>query len=270
MERSGVRKLDLLMGDNEQGEFWDFLEEAEVEEEAIANAVESKEGYTSFEESEASKFRETTVSGLQGIYAYRMESTARRNAIKREALMDAEHLAEFIPKYKLSELIRVYTEVNTNTINALASRINNRATTFLWKLIPRRLRNVYKDFKDEYPHFMNRSPGFLYRFVHEDGEVYSLWVEPDIPCIIPQFSEQKYIDEDETYKDLMRRGVLDYYRALANRSKIELRLASKLYNVTTMYDLLNADPDLYKLFREKGIDKISRRIAKRNLKTRFK
>lgn len=265
MERTGIKKLDLLFG-SDSDILWNHLEEENVVESEKDNR---NEGYVTFDESEASNFKDIAEETFQKRYYYSMKAINRRAEIKREALLDADHLAEFIPKYKLSELIRVATEVNTNTINSMLEAINSRVTTFLWKHIPKRLRGTYNVTKNEFPHFAPRSPGFIYRFEH-GGEIYSLWIEPDIPQVIPQFTEQEFIDSDDKFKNILRKSILKYYGVLAFRSKKELKLASKLYNVITVYDLVNKDPDLYELYISRNIHNITRREAKQNLKTRFR
>jgi hypothetical protein len=78
-----------------------------------------------------------------------------------------------------------------------------------------------------------------------------LWLTPDLPCYIPQFTEQELINQYKPEKkEIIDKHIVSYFKAIQSRAKLEMSLATRLYNICTRYDLLVKNADFYKLYMD--------------------
>lgn len=225
---------------------WDVFTEEDVDEHAEEVI---KERYEAVKEDK--KQDQFSVRQAQNIITSRMNVAERAKAIKREAVADADLLTELISRKQLTELIRLIVKPDTDKTAQLVDYINYNARLALSPLIPKDVIRVYNRYKNKNTSLMPRSPGFLYKASPEWGRYYDFWVTPDIPCYLPQFMEQSLIEQFSPDRLLkMDKHIIAYHRTIQNRSKLELRLASKLYGIVTRYDLLMCSADFYKIYMD--------------------
>ena len=179
----------------------------------------------------------------------RMNIAARAKIIRREAAND--DLTALVSRRQLNELIRIITLPDTKAIDRLWRLINKHATTALSPFIPVDLIRSYNKYKKVSPTIIPRTPGFIYKAPPEWGRHYDLWLTPDLPCYIPQFTEQELIIKHKPEKKaIIDKHIVSYFKAIQSRAKLEMSLATRLYNICTRYDLLVKNADFYKLYMD--------------------
>lgn len=179
----------------------------------------------------------------------RMNIAARAKIIRREAAND--DLTALVSRRQLNELIRIITLPDTESVERLWRLINKHATTALSPFIPVDLIRAYNKYKKVSSTIIPRTPGFLYKAPPEWGRHYDLWLTPDLPCYIPQFTEQELIIKHKPEKkELIDKHIVSYFKAIQSRAKLEMSLATRLYNICTRYDLLVKNADFYKLYMD--------------------
>lgn len=179
----------------------------------------------------------------------RMNIAARAKIIRREAAND--DLTALVSRRQLNELIRIITLPDTESVERLWRLINKHATTALSPFIPVDLIRAYNKYKKVSSTIIPRTPGFLYKAPPEWGRHYDLWLTPDLPCYIPQFTEQELIIKHKPEKKaIIDKHIVSYFKAIQARAKLEMSLATRLYNICTRYDLLVKNADFYKLYMD--------------------
>jgi len=179
----------------------------------------------------------------------RMNIAARAKIIRREAADD--DLTALVSRRQLNELIRIITLPDTEAIERLWRLMNKHATTALSPFIPVDLIRSYNKYKKVSSTIIPRTPGFIYKAPIEWGHHYDLWLTPDLPCYIPQFTEQELIIKYKPEKkEIIDRHIVSYFKAIQSRAKLEMSLATRLYNICTRYDLLVKNADFYKLYMD--------------------
>lgn len=179
----------------------------------------------------------------------RMNIAARAKIIRREAVDD--DLTALISRRQLNELIRLITLPDTEKIDRFLRLINKHASQALSPFIPVDLVRLYNKYKKISSAVIPRTPGFIYKAPIDWGRHYDLWLTPDIPCYIPQFTEQELIAQYKPEKKaLIDKSIVSYYRAIQYRAKLEMSLARRLYNICTRYDLLIKNADFYKIYMD--------------------
>lgn len=178
---------------------------------------------------------------------------ARQREIRREAAQDADQLVELVSRKQLSALIAELTKSDTNKAEKYKAAINRRYTFALRKWIPADLVRCYNRYRNtEYRGAIPRSIGFLHINTPDWGNNYNFWVEPDLPQFIPQYTEQALVQETQPeIIEKVNKFIYYYYQTLAQRTRTEIKLATDFYNIHTRYDLLQLNPDFYKLFMTK-------------------
>lgn len=179
----------------------------------------------------------------------RMNIAARAKLIRREAVDNNDDLTALISRKQLNVLIRVITQPDTDKIEHTLSVINRHATSALSPFIPVDIIRLYNKYKKVNNIIIPRTPGFIYKAPVEWGRHYDLWLTPDIPCYILQYTEPALIAQYKPEKKrLIDKNIVLYHRAVQYRAKLEMSLARRLYNICTRYDLLVKNADFYKLY----------------------
>lgn len=181
----------------------------------------------------------------------RIKIAERAKEIRREAAENDPDLSALVSRKQLNELIRIITLPDTEKIDRYWMLINKNVTYALRKLIPYDILRVYDKYKTKNPVTIPRTPGFIYKAPRILGQPYDLWLSPDIPCYLPQYTEEKLIREhDPKRAKIIDKHIMSYYRYIKYRAKLEMTLARKLYKVCTRYDLLVKNADFYKIYMD--------------------
>lgn len=178
--------------------------------------------------------------------------------IIRDAISSDIDLSTHVSSNQLSELIRVVTKPLTDKLEFKKYQINNRLTIGLNKLIPSLVVRCWKKFGENGSGLMLPAPAILYKVKPKkalfSGEILDFWLTPDIPRYFKQGQELDLIRRELPYMiDILDAGIEEYYHLLGKRYEQELKLAGKLYNVTSLKDLLKKGPLLYRTYIEAGI-----------------
>lgn len=201
----------------------------------------------------------TTARRASYIVNARVAAAKRASEIRKQAAKDAGALTELVSRKQLNELIRVITEPDTIKIAELLRLMNAHTTRALRLLMPVRVRNIYIELQQQGNNTtMPRTPGFMFVADHSLGPAFDIWLNPDIPCYFPQFSEQALIKSEKPYDyNLITKAILRYKKILEKRSKMEMYLARRLFSVVTRYDLLLANAEYYELYMERRLYEIN-------------
>ena len=180
---------------------------------------------------------------------------SRQRQIRREAANDAESLVELVSRKQLSKLIEVLVKSDTDKAQKYLDSITRAYTYALQKWIPADIMRCYRRYKNtEHSGVIPRTKGFLHKNTPDWGNNYDMWVVADIPQYIPQFSEQPLVQDTEPKViDKVNRAIYYYYQTIASRTKTELKIATDFYGVHTRYDLLQLNPDFYKIYMDKKL-----------------
>lgn len=181
----------------------------------------------------------------------RMNIAERAKQIRKKAVDNDDDLTALVSRRQLNELIRIITQPDTDHINHCMTVINRHATQALRYFIPVKVLRLYNQYKDVYPALIPRTPGFIYKAPPEWGHNYDMWLTPDIPCYIKQYTEPMLIAKYKPRKkELIDRQIVIYYKYIQYRAKLEMSLARRMYNIVTRYDLLVKNADFYKIFMD--------------------
>lgn len=179
----------------------------------------------------------------------RMNIAARAKLIRREAVDNNDDLTALISRKQLNELIRLITIPDTEKIDRYLYLINMHATQALSPFIPVDLVRAYNKYKKINSVSIPRAVGFIYKAPPEWGYHYDMWLTPDIPQYLTQFTEPELIARYKPEKkDLIDNNIVRYHRMVQYRAKLEMSLARRLYSIVTRYDLLVKNADFYKIY----------------------
>lgn len=142
-------------------------------------------------------------------------------------------------KLLLRLLVSTYTEI----IDKCENYINDRFTKLLRPHVPNSLKNCMRT----YPNSIKRSVGFLYTTSEMlDGQTYSFYVQPNLPCYFEQNTEPSVIVEEGKEKFLKNidKAVRTYNLNYKERAQKEIQYATRIVNrdVVTYFDLLKLNP----------------------------
>jgi hypothetical protein len=189
------------------------------------------------------RFSQSQVAMKQRAQQLREE----RLRIQREAFSQTKiGLYNRIGSNNIRLLVSLLVKSHTEIIEKNEAFINKRLTFLLKSFIPKSLMNCQRN----YPSCVKRSPGFLYRATSEEGEIFTFWATPDIPCFLTQNTEQSLLQEHKArFLKAVDGAVKSYHKHLIARSQKELKYASRILckNVTTYFDLLKLNPFWFEL-----------------------
>lgn len=163
--------------------------------------------------------------------------------IQRKALaQDVLDLSELIPIETLQKLIEMLTIKYRHLIMRYEDLITRHVESLLKKHIPLQLRALYK----VYPQAFIKHPGFMYQASEEFGGGHKFWVTPDLPYMLPQFTETAVM---RAHNETRCINIDRLVRRLHNTRNIlhesELRIGSLLAHLMpqhTYYALLMSHP----------------------------
>jgi hypothetical protein len=140
-------------------------------------------------------------------------------------------------------LLRLLVSTHTEIIDKCENYINDRFTKLLRPYVPNSLKNCMRN----YPNSIKRSVGFLYTTSEmPDGQTYSFYVQPNLPCYFEQNTEPSVIVEEGKEKFLKNidKAVRTYNLNYKERAQKEIRYATRIVNrdVVTYFDLLKLNP----------------------------
>lgn len=228
-------------GDLSEQEYLSFLNEIEdddinISAEAVKLNIELEQ--EDFEASLDTKEQNTSIpKSVKQVTSYN-----RRKAIQRAAFNQNKlSLADEIPKYELTELIKILTKTTAQAVSRYESWINKKLARSLRPFIPGTLRFCFY----KYPQSVVPCPGFLYKASEEYGGGTQIWAKPNIPYYIPQGTELDLLKS--TKPDILfsiDKLVAAYNRYNTELRKKELRYAGTLISkkITTYYSLLKVNP----------------------------
>lgn len=251
----------------------EFKKIHEVDNERI-ESLDTK-GFLRWADSEAAKFSNVKrVSAPVARRAYKLNIQTRRNKIRSAAVLSDIDLTELVSQNKLSEFIRYSTEAQTDRLMETKRKIHGAATTALRKAMPIDIRRIWKKYGENGTGLMLPSPGFHYKFKSNSARLDNLdldfLIEPDVPRFFKQGTEVAMISEHATeYLTIIERHIEMYYFRLEKRYKMEIELASKLFGVVSLYDLLNTDPILFDKYIKSGIHSLTNLEVSVRLSKRF-
>lgn len=168
-----------------------------------------------------------------------------RLAIKRELVKsgDAALLMQRVPVTIKKMLIPELTVSLKRSIKELKLRINRRVTELLEPLVPTKIR-LARAMCGSVP--FKEHPGFMWENSPAHNN-YKLWVYPNIPYYIRQFTEmdtiRKYCSRDRIER--VERLVDMYINAVNTLSTKETKMAIKLSRIETYAELLNYNIDCF-------------------------
>lgn len=140
-------------------------------------------------------------------------------------------------------LLRLLVSTHTEIIDKCENYINDRFTKLLRPYVPNSLKNCMRN----YPNSIKRSVGFLYTTSEmPDGQTYSFYVQPNLPCYFEQNTEPSVIVEEGKEKFLKNidKAVRTYNLNYKERAQKEIQYATRIVNrdVVTYFDLLKLNP----------------------------
>ena len=179
----------------------------------------------------------------QVVIQKRNERRSRVLEIKRYHVMNGLTylLSEPITRKELKELIDRLTKKDQMAVDRILKAITTKIERLLKQHIPLSLKHQYTMYKDSFI----EHPGFMY-VCNEYYGGYKIWVKPDIPYYIMQFSEmgvlyEFHIDDMFSIDKMVER----YYLASKRLIDLETRLAIKFTRIETRLDLLEMNVKFY-------------------------
>lgn len=132
----------------------------------------------------------------------------------------------------------------TNKMKSFESQINKTFFNFIYYRLPKAVRYCW----EEYPQIMIPLEPFNYQASEDFGKGYAFKISINVPSY---FSSEQILSMMQLHKpeSLMYadRAIANFYKYKDSRTSAENRLANKLINIKTFYQLLKKEPLLYEV-----------------------
>lgn len=177
------------------------------------------------------------------------EKKTKIAGIRRDAIVNfTEKLTEPVSREQLQKLITILTDDLRKNASDYSDAIEKYVLRLLRREVPSAILKVYDEYKN-IPGLIPRSPGFLYKASQEYGQGLTKRIDLDLPCFIPQFTEQEAlmrVTPDRCFR--LDKMVVSYYSRIERMNKKQIAYAMKFYGVYTRYELLVADAEAYDVY----------------------
>lgn len=234
----------------EDKEYWEYLAELELEDDAAQEAAEKAErdAQEADDLSDMDEAQEDPKRSCMEEYWARVKAEKAR--LQREAFnQDLLPLHRVITDEEMQKLVELVAEPVHRFVMYQENYINRRFAKMLRPYIPSLLKACYR----KYPGVVREHPGFLYQ-TFSRPQTLSFWATPKIPAYFKQGTEIGMLMEQSIGDlEMTDYAIEKYHAAVVRRNKKETKIVYKLgaNRVKTFFDLVRVNPFWFDLiFKE--------------------